>query len=243
MTMEDEMENTHEANEGREALAVIRRHMPNLEAAANPMKSEVFVLSGGSAREMHDAIVALASTAQTASAGEPVRSTILRIRDNFDARRSAAEWAGKPLADVDDMLIGLQKHYDALAAIPTTDAGDWVLVPREPTEAMLAAGRTDARRSNRYEMTSSWLRNCWSAMLAAAPSPPTDATQLQGDDAALYEAGRNYKAGDAEVSNAEVERVARAMRDHACKGLPELPFEWWAEQARAAIAAMRKGEG
>lgn len=46
-----------------EPLNVLRKHLPSLDAAAIPTKSEVFVLCGHEAREMHDAIEALIAAA------------------------------------------------------------------------------------------------------------------------------------------------------------------------------------
>ena len=45
-----------------EAVAVLQRHLPNLDAAAMPTKCEVFVVCGSEAAEMRDAILALSPT-------------------------------------------------------------------------------------------------------------------------------------------------------------------------------------
>ena len=46
-----------------EAIKVLRSHLPNLDAAAIPTKSEVFVICGRPARDMFDAIELLTAPA------------------------------------------------------------------------------------------------------------------------------------------------------------------------------------
>ena len=67
--------NPHTAVEALEtAIAVLRRKLPELDVAAIPTKSEVFVVAGSGARKMHDAIetvlASLASNKQEAGEGE-----------------------------------------------------------------------------------------------------------------------------------------------------------------------------
>lgn len=61
-----------------------------------------------------------------------------------------------------------------LAARAEPQAGEWVLVPREPTQAML-----DANGESAFPAGKEWLerdaRSTWAAMLAAAPTPPATA--------------------------------------------------------------------
>lgn len=54
-------------------------------------------------------------------------------------------------------------------------ADEWVLVPREPTEAMVAAVSYEFPRSAPFVFG-----KLWSAMLAAAPSPPVR-EEMEGD--------------------------------------------------------------
>ena len=92
-------------------------------------------------------------------------------------------------ADADDVAwarsakIGLQ-FGKALAAIPTTDAGDWVMVPREPTEAMLADG---IGAFGKFRCNPSDIRRVWTWMIAASPTPSTDVgvDEVRPDDEIL----------------------------------------------------------
>ena len=97
----------------------------------------------------------------------------MTLRDYF----ATAELAKKDdVATLDEAenYARLARHCyriaDAMLEARDTDApqpqaepvGEWVMVPREPTEAMLGAGRAKAR--NGYT-----LEAAWEAMLAAAP--------------------------------------------------------------------------
>lgn len=55
-----------------------------------------------------------------------------------------------------------------LQALNPGSTGDWVLVPKEPTEKMLwaNAGSSDCHKP-------AWNRSMWAAFLAAAPEPPS----------------------------------------------------------------------
>lgn len=52
-----------------------------------------------------------------------------------------------------------------LAALPPPPAGDWVLVPRAPTDGMIEAG-FNAMADHNYDTD---LSGVWAAMLSAAP--------------------------------------------------------------------------
>lgn len=41
----------------KELVEKLRKHLPNLDAAAIPTKCEVFAICGGEARELHDALI------------------------------------------------------------------------------------------------------------------------------------------------------------------------------------------
>ena len=62
----------------------------------------------------------------------------------------------------------------AIASLSAPQSGDWVLVPREPTQGMLDAGFIADRDADTHKGHARW-----AAMLASAPQPPAEA-QVQG---------------------------------------------------------------
>jgi hypothetical protein len=63
-----------------------------------------------------------------------------------------------------------------VAALSTPAAGEWVLVPREPTDAMRRAFRADRAASTYYTHTTLQCADFdsrYAAMIAAAPEPAT----------------------------------------------------------------------
>lgn len=65
------------------------------------------------------------------------------------------------------------------ALTPQPDTEGMVLVPREPTERMIEAGWEAGKSIPRV-----WVKELWSAMLAAAPPTPTGIAPMQdgGDE-------------------------------------------------------------
>lgn len=60
-------------------------------------------------------------------------------------------------------------------SIPTNgERGEWVLVPREPTEAMLIAARDWSLQKYGQGVGNDGATGCYAAMLKAAPPPPKD---------------------------------------------------------------------
>jgi hypothetical protein len=70
------------------ALAVLRRHLPNLDAAAMPTKCEVFVVCGFEAAEMRDAIESLSAPSPIPAAPSDVAGLLERLRTSADAIRN-----------------------------------------------------------------------------------------------------------------------------------------------------------
>lgn len=72
-----------------------------------------------------------------------------------------------------------------MTAITRRGGVEWVLVPREPTEAMLRAGYEApaddrGRHDNQRELHRVTFGPVWRAMLAAAPEPPQPETSDSG---------------------------------------------------------------
>jgi hypothetical protein len=96
------------------------------------------------------------------------------------SRLMAAGWRGNPHMSGDDrnfMSPSMRMRHDdkaravvefILQALRPGSTGDWVLVPKEPTEKMLwaNAGSSDCHKP-------AWNRSMWAAFLAAAPEPPS----------------------------------------------------------------------
>ena len=131
------------------------------------------------------------------------------------------------------------------ASPPNTD---WVMVPREPTEAMLARGQDQAEEcTDDFTARSGCIpEHVWSAMIAAAPpSPNPDRELLEADELrdalqgcwgalnfilAFYEPGQRYL-------DTEAWKNAEASGRSAHKKAGEL-----LDRLRAAIASASSGE-
>lgn len=98
-------------------------------------------------------IEAAGIAAETAAAGEPDH-VIQRADDAVDSARSRVEALCRP-------------------------PDGWVLVPREPTEEMLAAVTTQRPRLTDEPAVWGFRREIWAAMLAAAPTPPGTAPKRE----------------------------------------------------------------
>jgi hypothetical protein len=78
-------------------------------------------------------------------------------------RNLASAWGGLPL------LLKAADRLEALAG-PMEREG-WVLVPREPTPAMMEAWRQCTIRNSRAADPARPFESPWTAMLSAAPKP------------------------------------------------------------------------
>jgi hypothetical protein len=214
---------------------------------------------------------ALASTAQTASAGE--RETV-RLEQRRLVNTILAKLVAKDNSDlIDRIKNGNEACTAILAALQTPNAPDatpvtstvdaapreahsashpivranlfapdatevrsgWKLVPVEPTEAMLGAPCLPDGASLR--------RAIWSAMLSAAPSPPTDAEVSEAEVERL----REYHAAVEELvlpwADSDVPAHFYPNGEFDCDDHAERVRWRRFVEARAAITAMRKGEG
>ena len=116
-----------------------------------------------------------------------LRSVVQSVRDYRAAVERLTVAQGR--AWDEGAAIGRQLERDALAQ-PATVAveGEWVTVPREPTEAMKNAAQEAFPRSAAFVFP-----RLWSAMIAAAPKPTlpagewTDEQVEAAADAFLYE--------------------------------------------------------
>jgi hypothetical protein len=81
------------------------------------------------------------------------------MNDNLEPIRRVFRSAGLYHHAADDLLCG---ELAAAVQPQAEPVGEWMMVPREPTLAMLGAGRAKARDGYTLEAA-------WEAMLAAAP--------------------------------------------------------------------------
>lgn len=80
---------------------------------------------------------------------------------------------GLPDATVSKMLA-LDKATAILTTLASRTPEGMVMVPREPTHEMLAAAHDGPLMASDYPMDGKqieWLREMWTAMLAATPTP------------------------------------------------------------------------
>lgn len=105
-----------------------------------------------------------------------------------------------------------------MAANPSIkDSGEWILVPREPTEAMLAAINREFGFSDGYKSTTYYLApRVWRAMLSA--SPPSPPAVWSGEDRSAISqsaATRDHSlaATDEEPSGEEFLEFKEALDD------------------------------
>jgi len=91
-------------------------------------------------------------------------------------------------ADFKDIVHAFARHR--LASVPSASA-DYVLVPREPTEAMLEALHRDVRIKADPALKTADIMNereVWSAMLAASPQPVPATNQAGEAELGVYDA-------------------------------------------------------
>ena len=118
----------------------------------------------------------------------------------IDRDRALIERVAKPYSALHYMLVNYPEELAALLSAARDEGraeglgGEWVMVPREPTEAMLAAGhqQIDWCRNGQRTLTTDDpsqtpggvgtnckqdLQDAWKAMLEALPAPPASQTQ------------------------------------------------------------------
>ena len=126
-------------------------------------------------KDAHVFAVALSSLFTPQPAEQDAREAVARVE------RFIREWA-RGLAN-GDMFYGLHAGDEREAHLSVADlrtilaltqaAPDgWVLVPVEPTEAMLAAGESAAWDDGNSMPAIRAMPKAWSAMLSASPAPP-----------------------------------------------------------------------
>jgi hypothetical protein len=89
----------------------------------------------------------------------------------------------------DDCLIRRAQKQAAAQPAPGV-SGDWVLVPREPTEAMVEAGRAALSQGDAKVQTHARTMWCYEAMLSTTPAPspaPAMAVGLTEEERAFIE--------------------------------------------------------
>lgn len=122
---------------------------------------------------------AAALRAEPAQAGEAMATIIASMRnfadvaDRDDLTVTNAPAAIRTWADMLEQARPAPTADKAAALRATTGEGEWVMVPREPTEAMLRAGVDAAINA----APNRWCPPAYRAMLAAAPAPNKEANR------------------------------------------------------------------
>jgi len=124
----------------------------------SPNSPEIARALTGAWNWLHDQATEATPPAQVGAAtdsGEGVRMALRRVRDDWPARRSAAEWAGQPAAHIDDMLLGLIIYYDGFAE-KTAEWFDREKVVASPTKPV--ADSVEAVEDDEPDVASEWRR-------------------------------------------------------------------------------------